>query len=105
MDCLNSLLFRFLAVLGLFLIGSLAIIVLGGIAGLAFSIRPDQAGGFIYLLLGALLNILLGLALAAMVVRGSPSPAIPRIVFYSFTAPAMCVGVLVAYLLIASAHR
>src|SRR5436309_3186814 len=72
----------------LFLVGSLFVIVSGAFVGLSRGIGPEQTGGAIYILLGLLLNVVVGAILAALTPRPIGFHSLPRLVFYSFTSPA-----------------
>jgi len=82
--------------LGLFLVGSVFVILSGAFAGLSRGIGPEQTGGALYVFLGLILNLLAGAGIAAFVARRSPSRSAPRLVFYSFTAPAFLAVIVLA---------
>jgi hypothetical protein len=82
--------------LGLFLVGSVFVLMAGAYVGFSHGIGPEQTGGALYVLLGLILNLFAGAAIAAFVARRSTSLSTPRVVFYSFTAPAFLAVVLLA---------
>lgn len=79
---------------GLFVAGSIFLILAGTFAGLARGIGPEHTGGTVYFLSGFFLNVLTGVVLAALTRR---SIGLRRLVFYSFTTPA-CIGIFLALL-------
>lgn len=89
-------LFRAILSLGLFLAGSLFVLVSGASVGLSVGIGPDLTGGALWVLLGLLLDLLAGAVISAIVARHSTSLRSSRLVFYSFTAPAFLAVLLMA---------
>ena len=90
-------LFRVVLALGLFLVGAFLTVFLGAITGMSFGAGPELMGGFLYVLIGVIINFVMGAALAATISRRSSSRSTPRLVFYSFTAPAFLVVLCMAY--------
>ena len=82
--------------IGLFLVGSVFILVAGALVGLFRGIGPGQTGGTLYVVLGFILNLLAGTALAAFAARRAKTRSTPRLIFYSFTAPAYLAVLLMA---------
>jgi len=68
-------------------------------------IGPEQTGGALYVLLGLLINLIIGAALAGFIARCSRSRLGPRLVFYSFSAPAFLVVLFFAYLFLSRFMR
>jgi hypothetical protein len=91
-----SWLLRAFLCLGLFLVGSVFVLMSGTYVGLTRGIGPEQTGGVLYVLLGLVLNIFAGAGIAAFAARRSTSRSVPRLVFYSFTAPAFLAVILLA---------
>lgn len=89
-------LFRAAVCLGLFLFGVTFVLMFGAFVGLSRGIGPEQTGGTLYVVLGLILNLFVGAAIAAFVARRSTHRATPRLIFYSFTAPAFLAIVLLA---------
>ena len=72
----------------LFIAGSIFVLMCGAYFGLSLGFGPEQSGGALYVLLGLIGNMFAGMALAAFLGNRSDSRHMPRLVFYSFTAPA-----------------
>jgi hypothetical protein len=70
----------------LFTAGMLAIVIGGGIIGLLCGIGPDHTGGTIYMFLGMILNLSIGLLRFYFNRHRGISIGNCRIRFYSFTA-------------------
>ena len=89
-------LLRALFCLGMFLVGALFVGFSGAFFGLSRGIGPDQTGGAAYILPGLIFDLLAGIVIAVLVARRSSSRILPRLVFYSFTAPAFLAVILLA---------
>ena len=89
-------LFRALFCLGMFLLGALFVGFSGAFFGLSRGIGPDQTGGAAYILPGLIFDLLAGIIIAVIVARRSSSRILPRLVFYSFAAPAFLAVILLA---------
>ena len=83
--------------LGISFVGCFFVISSGWYFGLSRGIGPEQTGGALYILPGLVFNLLAGAIIAAFVARRSASRTMPRLVFYSFTAPAFIAVVLMAF--------
>lgn len=82
---------------GLFVAGSIFLILSGAFAALGRGIGPENTGGAVYFLYGFFLNVLTGAALAALMPRLLGRRRFSRLVFYSFTAPAF-IGIILVLL-------
>ena len=102
---LAAWLIRALLCVVLFLVGSIFVILSGTFTGLSRGIGPEQTGGSLYVLIGLILNLLVGGAIAAFIARRSAHRATPRLVFYSFTAPAFLAVILMVLSLLGHLFR
>ena len=84
--------FRAVLAFGLFFVGSFLTVFLGAITGMSFGAGPEMMGGLLYVLLGVIINLVMGAALAAIFSRRSSSRSTPRLVFYARASSALLIA-------------
>jgi len=82
--------------LGLVFVGSVFVVLSGAFFGLSRGIGPEQTGGALYILPGLIFDLLAGAVIAKVLAHQTVSRTMPRLVFYSFTAPAFLAVFLMA---------
>jgi hypothetical protein len=71
--------------------GGIVILVCGVFLGLTFGVGPEDKGGAIYLVLGLLANIVIGITIAFIGRRRGHSRIACRMAFFAFTTPAVLI--------------